>query len=68
MVVEAAVRNQLLRRGIIIPNPLAVIGTLGVLMASAHWLFFPPPMETGLATRVVESIKASFEALAAAAR
>lgn len=65
---ETVVRSGAMRRGIVIPQPLAVMVTLAVLLASADWLFFPPPMESGLASRVVTSIKETFEAAAAMAR
>lgn len=65
LVLEAMLRSGALRRGITIPHSVAVVVTLAVLLASGDWLFFPPPLESGLATRVVESIKAAFEAVAA---
>ena len=62
MVLESALRGAAKRRGFLVPQPLGLVVTMAVLLATADWLFFPPPLESGLAARVVDSIKSTFEA------
>ena len=53
------------QRGYTPPQPVAVFVSLSLLLYMGDLLFFPPPVESGLADRVVDSIKQTFEGTAA---
>lgn len=56
VLLEAYVYRQLRIRNISVPHPIKVAITLIVLMTTAHYHFFPPPVESGLAANVSNSI------------
>ena len=66
LLLEHLVRSQLKQRHMQPPRWLSVPVTLTILMAVGHLFFFPPPMDSGLAGRVVTSIKGSYQRAAAA--
>ena len=66
VIAEALGRAALRRRGGRVPALLAVPLTWAAVLLPATALFFPPPVRTGLDKRVVGSLRASFDAAAAA--
>jgi hypothetical protein len=66
LLAEHLVRSQLKQHHMQPPRWLSVPVTLAILLAVGHLYFFPPPMDSGLAGRVVTSIKGSYESAAAA--
>ncbi len=66
MLVEHLVRSQLKQRHMQPPQWVSIPLTLTVLMAVGHLYFFPPPMDSGLADRVVASIKDNYQSVASA--
>lgn len=65
VLMETLLLAALARGGVTIPKPLAVVGALTVLIATGDMFFFPPCLDTGLADRVVQSIKGTFDGLLA---
>jgi hypothetical protein len=57
---EGHLRRAARARRCALPPALATPLTLGVLLAVAHVLFFPPCTETGLADRVVGNIRTTY--------
>ena len=66
VIVEALVRAALRRNGVRLPALLAIPLIWAAVLLPATALFFPPPVRTGLDKRVVASLRASFDAAAAA--
>ena len=66
LLVEHAVRSQLKQHHMQPPRWLSIPITIFILMAVGHLFFFPPPMNSGLAGRVVTSIKGTYQDAAAA--
>jgi len=66
MLVEHVVRGQLKQRQMQPPQWVSIPLTLTILMAVGHMYFFPPPMDSGLADRVVASIKENYQTAASA--
>lgn len=66
VIAEALACAALRRRGLRVPAALAVPATWAAVLLPATALFFPPPVRTGLDRRVVDSLRGSFHAAAAA--
>ena len=60
---ETLARAALRRRGGRVPALLAVPLTWAAVLLPATWLFFPPPVRTGLDKRVVASLRDTFAQL-----
>lgn len=56
VLVEAAIHRQLRLKQISIPPPARVAIALTVLMTTAHFLFFPPAVQSGVAANVSNTI------------
>ncbi|EFN51551.1 hypothetical protein CHLNCDRAFT_140013 [Chlorella variabilis] len=63
---ERVIMARLKQQGAAPPELLRIALTLGVLLVSAHWLFFLPAEAAGVPARFAESMRQSFAALAAA--
>ena len=66
VLLEHLIRSQLKQRHAQPPRWLSIPFTLATLLAVGHMYFFPPPMDSGLADRVVVSIKQSYQSAAGA--
>ena len=64
VLVEHLVRSQLKQRHVQLPRWVSIPLTLAILLAVGHAYFFPPPMDSGLADRVVASIKENYQSAA----
>ncbi|KAL4852779.1 putative long-chain-alcohol O-fatty-acyltransferase 8 [Chlorella vulgaris] len=66
ILLERVLLRKLRKLGLAPPEMLRIVATLGVLLASAHWLFFLPAEAAGVPARFAESMRHSFAALATA--
>ena len=66
VIAETLARAALRRRGVRVPAAAAIPLTWAAVLLPATALFFPPPVRTGLDKRVVASLRATFDAAAAA--
>lgn len=68
LAVESELRRWARRNKVEVPRWIATLVTLTLLITLGDFFFFKPPMETGLADRVVESLMHTYGAMWTSAR